>query len=172
MPAISTHVPTIMLNSLTGFGFEVDGQNQTCGHFTTRLRNYVVRFCQFYELEIATELANPNCVKRKDDLDSWAINETTQILFEAMGRYRDRVADAEAILVGRQRIGCEQALTYFVWLIELTEAVKRARLEQQRTAVPSSRKFQKKKKSNRWTPYAVDVVWEELKRVFGTSSRG
>ena len=169
MPAVSLHVPTVMLNSLTGFGFKIDGQSQTCEHFVTRLKKFIAQFCHYYEVEIANELAKPGCLKRREDFDSWAINEITQILFEAIGRYRDRIADSESI--GQHKIGCDQALTYFVWLIDSAETAKRAKLDQQ-AQIPSSKKFERKRKSNRWTPYPVNVSWDELVRMFGGTKQG
>jgi hypothetical protein len=161
---LEQYVPAAVINSLSGFGFQIEERNPTCSHFVTLLRNFVLKFCDYYEREIDQQLAKPECAKTRDDLVSWANDEVTGVLFDALGRYRERIATQE--IRGDQKIRCETALTYFVWLLDLTETVKQERKAAQ-DVLPLSPRFRKKRKSHPWTPYAVDVLFNELRKLFG-----
>lgn len=165
MPAISQHVPTVMLDALPRYDFHIDAHNQLCTHFTNRFRNYIVALCKYYEDDIEAELKRPDCGKTREDLNTWAISELLGILFAALGSYRIRVVDAET-LKSDEKIRCELALTYFAWLIDLTESIRRQRNDA-RKAPPSSPKFRRKRDQRRWTPYGFEIAFDLLKKLFG-----
>lgn len=166
MPNLNHYVLASVVHSLRGYGFHVEEESAICGEFMRRLREFVSRFCRFYEDEIEAELSRPRCERSRDDLMSWAVDEIEKIIHTALNSYRDRTVDHEGLQLGRDRIRCEAALTYFAWLID---GVEKSKVERQSlmSIPPKSQKHINKRQSHRWTPYGVDVAFEAIRKALG-----
>lgn len=170
MLSLSQHVPNTVLNQLNSIGFHVETNSQFCSQFTTMLRKLAVEVSKYYESDIEKQLVSPECDRSREDLTSWANSTIKEILFGALGVYRQKILDYES-LEEDTKVKCEDALGYFAWLIDQAKDSKEKIEKDRRQFKPSSKKFERKKASQAWTPYGVDVAWDAIKTIFNLKSR-
>jgi hypothetical protein len=166
MAEVTNRMMQIAVASLPGHGFDFDRQKSVCNDLQTRLQRFMELLCHPYEEEINRHLATGRSDHRRDELVSWTISELSGIWHTAIGRFSSRIANHESILLGQQRIGCEQSTHYLPWLVDEAEVAKVERARNRGT-LPRSLKAQRKQAKHSWTPYPIDVIFDNIRRVVG-----